>query len=50
MNGLRSFLYAIAALLGDAQAIRRGPKAIQRRIVRRVAGRAVGQLFGRYLK
>lgn len=50
MNGLRSFLYALAALIGDYNAVRRGPSAIQRRIVRRVAGRAVGSLFRRYLK
>ncbi|HXF73695.1 MAG TPA: hypothetical protein VNO79_13935 [Actinomycetota bacterium] len=44
----RDLLYAIARLLGDAQAARRG--RVGRRIGRRLAGKAVGRglrkLFG----
>jgi hypothetical protein len=47
MNGLRSFLYAFARLLGDLNAIRKGTvgKRIARRAVGRMAGRGIGKLF-----
>ncbi|WXJ84174.1 hypothetical protein MTBGP_09640 [Moorella thermoacetica] len=35
----RSFLYGLARLLGDIQAISKGPKATARRVGRRAAGR-----------
>ncbi len=45
----RSFLYTLAKLLGDVNAVRRG--RIGRRIGRRVAGRVVGkQVFRRMFK
>ncbi len=45
----RSFLYTLAKLLGDVNAVRRG--RVGRRIGRRVAGRVVGkQVFRRVFK
>ncbi len=40
---LRTFLYRLARLLGDLNAIHRGPRAIAKRIVRRALGRAGGK-------
>lgn len=47
MNSLRSFLYTIARLLGDLNAIQKGTvgKRIARRAVGRVTGRGIGKLF-----
>lgn len=44
---LRSFLYALARLLGDVQAVRQGEvgKRIARRVAGRITGRALGKLF-----
>lgn len=47
MNKLRSWLYWAARLLGDVNAIQRGPEAIARRLVRKAAGRQVGRLMRR---
>lgn len=44
MSGFRSFLYQLAKILGDAQAVRRG------RIGRRIGRRAAGKLTGRALR
>ena len=45
----RSFLYTLAKLLGDVNAVRRG--RVGRRVGRRVAGRVVGkQVFRRVFK
>lgn len=44
---LRSALYAAARLLGDINAVQRGPKAVARRIRRRIVGRAMGRLLRR---
>lgn len=46
----RGFLYSLARLLGDIQAISRGPKATARRIGRRAAGKAAGRMLGRLFK
>lgn len=45
MNTLRTILYAIARLLGDLQALLRGPEAVGRRIQRRILGRMLARLF-----
>ena len=45
MNALRSLLYAIARAIGDLQAIRRGPKAVVKRQIRKAGYRQVGKLF-----
>jgi hypothetical protein len=44
----RSALYALAAFLGDLNAIRRNrvPRRIGRRIAGRITGRFLGRLFG----
>jgi hypothetical protein len=47
MNILRSFLYWLARLIGDLNAISRGPAAVNRRIRRRIAGKLAGRLFRR---
>ena len=44
---MRSFLYLLARLLGDINAVRRGPRAIVARIVRKSALRGVGGLIER---
>ena len=48
MNKLRSFLYRLARLLGDVNAVRRG--RVGRRIGRRVAGKATGRAFRKAFK
>ena len=47
MNALRSFLYALARLLGDANAISKDKvgKRIARRAVGKATGRALRKLF-----
>ena len=44
---MRSFLYALARLMGDYNAVKRGTvgKRIARRVVGRATGRAMGRLF-----
>ena len=44
---VRSDLYRAARLLGDAQAIRRGPKAMARREARKIAYRSLARLLRR---
>jgi hypothetical protein len=48
MNSFRSFLYMLARLLGDVQAVRRG--RVGRRVMRRAAGRATGRGLGRLFR
>ena len=48
MGGFRSFLYLLARLLGDVQAVRRG--RVGRRIARRGAGRITGRGLGRLFR
>lgn len=42
---MRSFLYALARLMGDINAIQRG--RVGRRIARRAAGKLTGRMLGR---
>lgn len=44
----RNFLYVLARILGDVQAVRKG--RVGRRITRRVAGRATGKVFRRIFR
>lgn len=44
---LRSILYAVARGMGDAKAVQRGPRAIGKRIERRVLGRAFSRLISK---
>ena len=45
---IRSMLYALARLLGDIQAICRGPNAVAKRLARRGAGKVTGRMLGRF--
>lgn len=40
---LRSALYRLARLLGDLNALQRGPRAVAKRIMRRALGQAAGK-------
>lgn len=44
----RGVLYAVARLLGDVQAVRKG--TVGRRVARRVVGRATGRGIGRLFR
>lgn len=48
MNRFRGFLYLLAKLLGDVQAVRRN--RVGRRIGRRVAGKITGRALGRIFR
>jgi len=48
LNGTRGFLYWLARLLGDVNAVRRG--RIGRRVARRAAGKATGRGLGRLFR
>lgn len=45
---MRSFLYALAKLLGDLNAVQKGK--VGQRVGRRVAGKATGRMFGKWFK
>jgi hypothetical protein len=45
---MRSFLYALARLLGDINAVKKG--RVGRRVGRRVAGKYTGRGLGRLFK
>lgn len=47
-NGLRSLLYAVARLMGDVNAVKRG--RVPRRLARRVVGRQLGHLLRRLFR
>ena len=44
----RGWLYFIAKLLGDAQAVKKG--RVGKRVARRVAGKATGRALGKLFK
>jgi len=47
----RGFLYTLAKLLGDFQALSSGsPQKIGKRVARRAAGKAAGRAFRKLLK
>jgi len=48
MNGFRSFLYTLAKILGDVNAVRKG--RVGRRIGRRITGRATGRMMRNLFK
>ncbi len=48
INKTRGFLYWLAKLLGDINAVRRG--RVGRRIARRAAGKATGRGLGKLFK
>ena len=46
--GLRGFLYLLAKLMGDVNAIQKGK--VGRRIARRIAGKVTGRALGRLFR
>lgn len=48
MNGFRSFLYGLAKILGDVNAVKKGK--IGRRVARRATGKATGKAFKKLFK
>jgi hypothetical protein len=48
VNGFRSFLYTLARLLGDVNAVQKGK--VGRRISIRLAGKAAGRGLGKIFK
>ena len=45
MNALRRLLYRFGSLLGDINAVRRGPEAVVARLVRKAILKRVGMLL-----
>jgi hypothetical protein len=50
ISALRTLLYTLAKLLGDVQAVRRGPEAMVKRLARRQAGKITGRWLGRWFR
>lgn len=51
INSFRGFLYALAKILGDVQAVKSPRKnAVPKRIARRIVGKATGRLIGRLFR
>lgn len=50
ISRVRSGLYGLARLLGDIQAVSKGPGATAKRVGRRAAGKAVGRALGSLFK
>lgn len=48
--GLRSMFYRLGRIMGDARAVRKGPKAVVKRQVRKAAYRTTGRLLRKLLK
>lgn len=46
----RSALYGLAKLLGDVQAVSKGPEAIVKRVARKAAGKATARGLGKLFK
>ena len=49
MASLRNVLYRMASILGDVNSIRRGPKAVVKRAVRKVAYKQMSKLLRKFL-
>jgi hypothetical protein len=47
---MRSLLYSLARLLGDINAVKRGPRAMGKRVVRKTVYKAVFKSINRLLK
>ncbi len=48
ISGIRTLLYALARLLGDISAVKRG--RVGKRIARRVAGKATGRMLAKLFR
>jgi len=47
---VRSFLYKLARLLGDINAVSRGPETMAKRAGRRVVGKLTSRILGRLFR
>lgn len=47
LNGISRLLFRSARLSRDLNAVRRGPRAVGKRLARKAAGRAFGKVMGR---
>jgi hypothetical protein len=50
ISALRTVLYTLAKYLGDVQAVRRGPEAMGKRLMRRAAGKSTGRMLGKWFR
>jgi hypothetical protein len=50
INKIRSLLYKSASLLGDINAVSKGPTAMAKRAARKAAGRGFGSLMRKFFK
>jgi len=50
INEIRGWLYWLARLLGDVNAIQRGPHAIEQRVERRLVGKLAGRFLGKLFR
>jgi hypothetical protein len=50
ISALRSWLYWWAKMLGDVSAISKGPRAIEKRLMRRAAGKVMGRMLGNWFR
>jgi hypothetical protein len=50
ISALRSFLYGLVKLLGNMEAVRRGPEAMVKRLARRQAGRVTSRMLWRWFR
>jgi hypothetical protein len=50
ISKIRSVLYKTASILGDVQAVRKGPAAMAKRAARKAAGRGFGSFMNKLFK
>jgi len=50
LSQARGLLYGLARLLGDIQAVSKGPKAMAKRAARRAVGKAMDRALGKLFK
>jgi hypothetical protein len=50
LSKFRGWLYGLAKILGDVQAVRKGPKAVGKRLMRRAAGKVSGRMLGKIFR
>ncbi len=50
ISSMRGILYRVARLLGDVEAVEKGPRAIGRRFERRLVGKGAGRLMGKLFR
>jgi len=50
ISAIRDWLYWLARLLGDVNAVQRGPHAIEQRVERRLVGKLAGRFLGKLFR